>query len=141
LDVAVILDADPEGKSAYDLIVKNKILRDKKVSLLNEIFGKTDNMSMEDIFPDDYYLKFVESTYQKKLSAKGITNISLTSKNPMIVRRIEEFFKEKGLGEFRKGRPARAIMNEFGKVEISTLPDDLVKNFELVFEAINKLMK
>lgn len=141
LDVAVILDADPEGKSAYDLIVKNKILRDKKVSLLNEIFGKTDNMSMEDIFPDDYYLKFVESTYQKELSAKGITNISLTSKNPMIVRRIEEFFKEKRLGEFHKGRPARAIMSEFGKVEISTLPDDLVKNFEVVFEAINKLMK
>ena len=141
LDVAVILDADHEGKSAYDLIVKNKILRDKKVSLLNEIFGKTDNMSIEDIFPEDYYLKFVESTYQKELSAKGITNISLTSQNVMIVKRIEEFFKEKGLVEFHKSRPARAIMKEFGQADISTLSDDLIKNFETVFEEINKLMK
>jgi len=141
LDVGVLLDADHEGKSAYDVIVKNKILRDKKVSLLNEIFNKTDNMSLEDIFPEDYYLKFVESTYQKELSAKGITNISLTSQDPMIVRRIEEFFKEKGLEEFHKSRPARALLNEFGKVDIGSLPDDLVKNFETVFEAINKLMK
>jgi len=141
LDVGVLLDADKEGKNAYDVIVKNKILRDKKVSMLNEIFNKTDNMSIEDIFPEDYYLKLVESTYQKELSAKGITNISLTSQDPMIVRRIEDFFKEKGLGEFHKSRPARALLDEFGKADINSLPDDLVKNFKTVFESINKLMK
>ena len=56
-------------------------------------------------------------------------------------QRIEEFFKEKGLVEFHKSRPARAIMKEFGQADISTLSDDLIKNFETVFEEINKLMK
>jgi len=120
---------------------KEQCLRDKKVSLLNEVFGKSNNMSIEDIFPEDYYLKFVEATYQKELGAKGITNISLTSQDPMIVRRIEEFFKDNGLGEFHKTRPDRAILTEFGKADINSLPADLIKNFETIFEAINKLMK
>ena len=41
LDVAVLLDADGEGKKAYDSIVKNKILIEKKISLLNELCNKT----------------------------------------------------------------------------------------------------
>ena len=122
------------------MIVKNKILRDKKVVLINEMLDKTDNMSIEDMFPEDYYLKFVELTYQKELGEKEITTISLTSQDPMIVRRIEEFFKEKGLPEFHKSRPARAILNEFGKINIDALPDDLINNFEKIFEKINKLV-
>ena len=140
LDVAVLLDADHEGRNAYNLIVKNKILTEKKVSLLNEIFDKSNNMSIEDIFPEDYYLKFVESKYQKELSAKGITKIALTSQDPMIVNRIQDFFKDNGLGEFHKSRPDRAILTELGKSGINTLPEELVKNFETAFKAINKMM-
>ena len=140
LNVAVILDADPEGKNTYDLIVRNKILRDKKVALLNEMLDKRDNMSIEDIFPESFYLKFVKLAYQKELDKKGITNISLTSQDPMIVRRIEEFFKENELPEFHKSRPARAILKEFGQVDFDDLPETLINSFEKVFKEINKLM-
>ena len=141
LDVAVILDADLEGKNTYDLIVKNRILRDKKVALINEMLDKADNMSIEDMFPEDYYLKFVKLTYQKELDENRITDISLTSQDPMIVRRVEKFFEEKGLPEFHKSRPARAILKEFGQTDIDVLPDALISSFEKLFEEINKLMK
>lgn len=141
LDVAVLLDADQEGRKAHDLIVKNKILRDRKVAMLNEIFGKTENMSIEDIFPQDYYLKFVESTYQKELQAKGIANIDLSSREPMIVKRIDDFFKENGLGEFRKSRPDRAILKELERANIDAIPSQLIKDFEAIFEEINKMIE
>jgi len=140
LDVAAVLDADHEGRSAYDVIVKNKILKDKNICLLNEIFNKTENMSIEDIFPQDYYLKFVQSTYSQELSSKGITNIVLGSQDPMIVNRIKEFFKENGLGAFHKSRPDRAILSELSKTEIDSLPAEVVQNFEKVFEQINKMI-
>ena len=140
LDVAVVLDADPDGKKAYNSIVENKILRDKKVVLINEMLDKTDNMSIEDMFPEDYYLKFVKLAYQKELEEKRITDISLSSQDPMIVKRIGEFFKEKGLPEFHKGRPARVMLMKFAQTDIDNLPDALINIFEKVFREINRLM-
>ncbi len=140
LDVAVLLDADNDGKHAYKSIVKNKILRDKKVCMINEIFDKTKNMSIEDIFPPDYYLKFVKSTYQEELESKKITDITLDSHEPMIVKQIEDFFKENDLGDFHKNRPDRAILDELGRADIGSLPNELVKNFETIFRKINEMM-
>ena len=141
LDVAVLLDADKEGRDTLDQIVKNKTLRKKNVLLLNEIFGKRENMSIEDIFPQDYYLRFVKSTYKKELDGGGIPDINLTSQDPMIVKRIGEFFKSNDLGEFHKSRPDRAILNELSNTNISSLPPKLVKNFEIAFEEINKMLQ
>lgn len=138
LQVGVLLDADSEGKNAYEQIVKNKILKSDKVLLLNEILGKTNSMSLEDLFPEEYYLKFVEKSYQEELNGKKIV---LESDNPMIIKRIEAFFKKENLGEFHKSRPAREIMNEFGSTSLDTLPNTLVEKLEKVFEAINKIMK
>ncbi len=140
LDVAVLLDADPEGETAHDLLVKNKVLRGQKVVLINEMLGKNGNMSIEDVFPEDYYLKFVESAYQNELNEKKIERITLTSQDPMVLRRIEEFFREKGLPEFHKGRPARAILEEFGQADTNALPEVLICRLEKLFAGINKLM-
>lgn len=137
LDVAVLLDADHEGKTTYELIVKNKILKNKKICMLNEIFEKNIDMSMEDMFPQDYYLKFVKLAYKKELKEKGIIDISLTSQQPMIVKKLETFFKENNLGEFHKSRPDRTIINELSNVEIDSLPNELIKNFEMIFKVIN----
>ncbi len=112
LDVAVLLDADKEGKNAYEHIVKNKILIDKKVCMINDIFNKLENMSIEDIFPQDYYLKFVQLAYSRELEEKGIKGITPDSQNPMIVKRIEDFFKKNNLGEFHKSRPNRVLLSQ-----------------------------
>lgn len=141
LDTAVLLDADHEGQSTSELIVKTKVLREKKISLINEIFNKSENMSIEDIFPQEYYLKFVKSTYKKELNEKGIEDIVLNSQKPMIVERIGDFFKENDLGEFHKSRPARAILTELGKSDIDSFPAELIKKFEMIFNKINSMIE
>lgn len=138
LGVVVLLDADKEGKSSYDLITKNKILRSKNVLLLNEVDDQTREMTIEDMFPEDFYLRFVKTAYQDELRKKGIDNIVLSSRSPLIVKRLECFFKDKNLGDFHKNRPARAILAELGKTNINALSEDLVKKFETLFEKLNK---
>ena len=138
LDVVVLLDADKEGKLSYESITKNKILRSQKVLLLNEVYGQTNDMTIEDLFPEDFYLKFVEITYQDELRESGIDKIVLSSKSPLIVRRLECFFEKENLGRFHKSRPARAILTELGQADIGTLPEELVKKFEMLFDRLNR---
>ena len=140
LDVAVLLDADKEGQESQKLIVQNRILKNKKILFMNEAFDQRKNMSIEDLFPEDYYLQFVKSTYQKELQKKDIVNIILNSRDPMIVKRLEDFFNEKDLGDFNKSRPNRAIYTELPKTKFTELPPILVQNFEALFEKINNIM-
>lgn len=141
LDVAVLLDADNAGKNAQNQIVKNKILAKKKVLLINELFDKTENMSIEDIFPEDYYLKFVKLAYEKELEDKHITDIKLTSQDPMIVKRINEFFKLHDLGEFNKSRSDKSILNELKNTNVDDLPTQLIDDLETMFEKINAMLE
>ena len=141
LNVAVLLDADREGKLAYDRITKNNLLHSKKVLLLSKIYGKTDEMSIEDIFPEDFYLKYTKIAYQKELQEKGISEITLSSKAPLITKRLECFFKENGLDSFHKTKPACVILSNLGKIDVSTLPTEMVKGFETLFERLNATMQ
>ena len=69
---------------------------------------------------------------------KGIDEISPDSKKPLIVKRLECYFQENNLGDFHKSRPARAIMTALGKSNIDELPKELIENFEVLFDEINK---
>ena len=71
---------------------------------MNFVTKQTD-MSIEDLFPQDYYLEFVKSSYKKELNEKKISEINLTSQNPMIIKRIDQFFMDNNLGKFNKTRP------------------------------------
>ena len=139
LDVAVLLDGDREGSTASEQIVKNKILREKNVSMLNEIFDKKRNMSIEDIFQEEYYLRFVYEAYKNELSEKGISKVVLTSQDPMIVKRIEDFFNKNGL-EFNKSRPDRLILTELGCSGIESLHSETIARFEKIFAKVNKML-
>ena len=139
LDVAVLLDGDREGGAVHEQIVKNKILREKNVSMLNEIFDSSRSMSIEDIFQEEYYLRFVHKAYKNELLEKGISEIVLTSQDPMIVKRIEDFFNKIGL-KFNKSRPDRLILTEMGHSGIESLHSKTVVKFEKIFAKINKML-
>jgi len=139
LQVGVLLDADNEGHIAKEQLIRDTLLKSNKILLLNDIFDKPDQtMSLEDIFPEDYYLGFVARAYEKEL--KGI-EIKLESTNPMLVKRIESFFKKNNLGNFDKTKPSLLITKEFAKGDFDKIPTELVTNFEKLFTAINDVMK
>lgn len=139
LGVWVLLDSDSEGKQALSMLSRLRILKDNRILLLNEALNRPNEaMTIEDIFPEDYYLKFVEITYQKELSGRKIV---LDKGDSPLVKRIEAFFERNGLGDFHKSRPARAIMKEFASTSTERLPPQLVTNLVTLVGAINEAMK
>lgn len=138
LDVTVLLDADSAGKKSYDSIVKGKILHCQKVLLLNTVYNQPAHMSIEDLFPEEYYLKFVMMTYQNKMQKNNISKISLDSKHPLIVKRLESYFEDKNLGSFNKTKLDRAIADDLRVADIDKLPKELIEKFEILFDKINK---
>lgn len=138
LNVGILLDSDNEGKITKEKLIRDKILKSNKILTVGDIVEKPDvTMSLEDIFPEDYYLRFVKLAYT---NLKDI-EITLESDNPMIVKRIESYFAKNNLGSFDKTLPALEITKEFGKVELSKLPPTLISNFDKIFSSINTVMK
>ncbi len=138
LDVGVLLDSDNEGKQALEMLTKNKILKENKILSLSDVLGKSGKeLTIEDIFPEDYYLKFVELTYQTELKGKKIV---LDSSDGMLIKRIEAYFHKNGLGKFHKSRPDRAVMKEFSTTSIDKVPTELITNLETIISTINKVM-
>lgn len=139
LNVGVILDSDEEGIAAKEKLITDQLLQNNKILLLDKIIKNSDvEMSIEDIFPEEYYLKFVKSSYGDVLQGKDIV---LESKKSMIVKRIQAYFIKNGLGNFDKTKPALEIVKEFGKIELSDLPDELVINLKKIFSSVNSIMR
>ena len=66
LNVVVLLDSDPEGKRAAEGLIKKWIMKDKHVLLLGDVIGREDETTLEDLFPDEFYLEFVNKAYEKR---------------------------------------------------------------------------
>lgn len=139
LDIAVLLDADTEGRNAQKQLVENKILKTNKILLLSELLGEKRKMSIEDIFPEDYYLSFVQSVYQKELESKNIKKIEMVFGESMIIKKIERFFEENGLGKFNKIKVNKEIMTELPKADITKIQKELIDRSETIFKKINKI--
>lgn len=82
LDVVVILDSDPAGDTAHDKLVKPWLTRYKgkltQVLRLGEAVGaKTKELSVEDLFTDDFYLRLVYDVYGTQiLAATGAAELN-----------------------------------------------------------------
>ena len=76
---------------------------------VNERIQPNQEMAIEDLFPEDYYLKFVNDAYSKELKGQQIT--SLTSKHPMITKRVETELEKQNI-KFYKTRQALTLHSD-----------------------------
>jgi len=147
LNVVVLLDSDPEGQRVAEGLIKQWLMKDRHVLLLGQLLGRTGEATIEDLFPVDFYLQYVNRAYDKELGGSPLNVTEVNRKaHPQIVRRIDEALKERGLQlnaegwAFNKGRPAKILLSELPKVNASALPDELVNGFEQLFRRINEAM-
>jgi hypothetical protein len=147
LNVVVLLDSDPEGQRVADGLIKQWIMKNRHVLLVGQLLGRTDEATIEDLFPIDFYLQYVNRAYEKELGGKPLSDGELRQNaHPQIVRRIDEALKARGLQPnsegwaFNKGRPAKLLLAELPKLNVAQLPDDLVRGFEQLFQRINDAM-
>lgn len=135
LNVAVLLDSDAEGKSAYEQLVKQWIMQAKHVLSVGDVLGMKESRTLEDLFDETYYLVHTSAVYQRDLSGQQL--VLTSGDNRPIIERIEEALKAKGIGSFNKGRVAKRIMEELPTKDLSDLPAGTVENFKRLIAAIN----
>lgn len=147
LNVVVLLDSDPEGERVAEGLIKEWIIRDRHVLLLGQILGREEETTLEDMFPEEFYLGFVNSVYEKELNSSPLTVGEVgVNRQPQLIRRIEEAFKARGMPlnaegkAFNKGRVAKRMLTELPKASLEDLPKEMVGNFNRLFESVNAAM-
>jgi predicted ATPase len=136
LKVGVLLNANSEGRKVRDDIIKNHLIRESNVIFVSEVAQEQNiEMEFEDLFPEDFYLEYVNRAYKKELRDEKLKT-PLPSKKPRITQRIEDKFREMKL-EFHKIRPTRLMLEDFGILEIEHLPEALIKKMEKLCRIIN----
>lgn len=93
------------------------------VRSLGEAVGKPgQEFAIEDLFPDDYYLRLVQETYRKDVQQAGLSEIALVGTD-QLCKRIEWVFESAGI-VFNKGRVAKVLRRELSRAKaISDIPN------------------
>lgn len=138
LNVAVLLDSDPEGKSAYEQLVHQWILDAKHVLRLGDLLGVKEQRTLEDLFDETYFMTHVNAAYHTELGGQAL-RIDADKSKP-VVERVEIALKLKGVERFNKGRVAKRIMLDLAKKRLADLPKDTVEKFSKVIVAVNSIV-
>jgi hypothetical protein len=147
LNVVVLLDSDPEGRNVADGLIKQWIMKDRHVLLLGQAIGKNSDTTIEDLFPLDFYLGYVNQAYNQEFGGRPITTVEINARHePLVVQRIDEVMVARGLPRnseglaFNKGRPAKVMLRDWAAKSLSDLPPNAFAAFEQLFQAINSAM-
>ena len=147
LNVVVLLDSDPAGESAAEQLIKDWIIRDRHVLLLGNILGHSHRAELEDIIPEEFYLRFLNAEYARELEGNDVDQVELeANKHPQLVDRVDAAFKARGLPKnsegkaFNKGRVAKRMLTELPKINFEDLPEKMICNFSKLFEGIHRAM-
>lgn len=98
LIVVVLLDSDKAGDAARDELVKKWLTKyqgapSSVLSLGNAVGFPDREFSIEDMFPDAFYLERVHKVYKKALTAAGATGLKLMGKD-QLCKRVERALSE-----------------------------------------------
>ena len=122
-------------------------MKDKHVLLLGQVLGRKEESTLEDLFPDEFYLNLVNKEYERDLKGEPIALEEVkASEHPQLVRRIDAALKNRGMmpnsegWAFNKGRVAKLLLIELPKRSLTDLPNEMVECFERLFESISEAM-
>jgi predicted ATP-dependent endonuclease of OLD family len=142
LEVAVLLDSDAAGTIARDKLVKTWLTRYQsspaRVLNIGTIFANPSNeFAIEDLFPPEFYLKFVRETYARELSAAGVKEIALSG-NDQLCKRVTRAFESMGI-PFNKSSVAKRIRSALGRMKsVDELPPETRQRSETLMRAITE---
>jgi predicted ATP-dependent endonuclease of OLD family len=144
LDVVVLLDSDRAGQDAKEKLVKKWLTRyhsnPAHVLSLGDCVGiKEQEFSIEDMFPDEFYLERVKGVYKKQLALAGVKDIELTG-DDQLCKKVERALEKHDI-KFNKGSVAKVIRSDLSKMKSADdLPPETKERGEKLFAKILEVM-
>ena len=142
LSVVALYDSDSAGEAAKDKFIKNWLMRyagRKAVAFsLGEILGtEGKECSIEDLFPEDFYVKRVQEVYSKQLAAGGADLGNLPA-GDQLSRRIETAFVTAGV-KYNKGPVCKVLCRDLREMKnLRELPSGTAEKAKAIFAALEK---
>jgi hypothetical protein len=127
LNVTVVVDSKKGGQQRLHQLAKDGYLEKQRLILLHEVLGKS-GADIEDLFKEDDYLSLYNTAFTKKLNGAD-----LKGTDPVVTR----IARHEGVDRYDHGRPADIFLRDRDAV-LKTLSDETLKNFEKLFDRINK---
>lgn len=139
LNVAVLLDSDPDGEQAHEQLVHRWILDSKYVLMPGDVLGLK-RCSIEDFFAESFYLNKVNEAYARELAGRRILLDPKTAGKKTIIERVQDGFSTLGFGKFSKARVSKRIISELAKKNLGAVDADTVAKFRKLIDAINAIV-
>lgn len=145
LEVVSVFDSDDAGRTAEEKLRKKWLTLYKGATagtiLLAEAVGLDRNIdfSIEDIFPESYYLEKVKEVYGKQIVAAGKGDLKLQG-GGLLCDRVERALKDYGIEQFNKGSVAKRIRAAIRQMKsLDDLPADAQgKVKKVILSIVNK---
>ena len=142
LNVVALLDSDPAGKVAEDKLRMKWITRYKDARAVTLLVGDAlgvpgTGATIEDLFPEDYYMQKVCESHDLELKNKGLATdaITLSGSGPILARLHQCFDKLKV--DFNKGSVGKLIRRDLIRCQsVDELPAGVAKKGETLLTAL-----
>ena len=142
LSIVALFDSDSAGKVAEDKLRKKWITRYKNARAVTVLVGDALGMpgkeaTIEDLFPEDYYMEKVRESHELKLKSKGFATdaITLNGSGPVLPRLHQCFDKLKV--DFNKGSAGKLIRRDLIRCKsVDTLPSGVAEKGETLLTAL-----
>jgi predicted ATP-dependent endonuclease of OLD family len=131
IEIAIILDGDEPGRRKGKELQDNLLSGQQGKCIFVGDYTSLHEAELEDLFPQDFYLKAVQEAYQWETN---FTESEEAFRN--ITKKLKAAFERMGKGEFDKWRPARVILDWIGKDE-AIFPAETLNAIRLLFTAVN----
>ena len=131
LNIVALFDSDSAGKEAEEKLRKKWITRYKDARAVTLLLGDALEMpskeaTIEDLFPEVYYVEKVRESHALKLKSKGLETdaVTLYGSGPVLPRLHQCFDKLKV--DFNKGSAGKLIRRDLiGCTSVDTLPAEV----------------
>ena len=147
LKVMVLLDSDESGKTAAEELRNKWTLDSSQILCVGDILKLQGGATIEDAFPTEFYVDYVNRVFAEKLGDNLITLNEINgSTDRNLVDQIENVFRRRNIKRmkngkaFNKGTVAKVLYEELPKKSIKELPDELIENFDKIFRRVNEQM-
>lgn len=137
LNVAVLIDANPRDQQRIKALQQNGHLSANSLIQVSQ-FVPGSEADMEDLFDPSFYCKLVSGAYPADLPKGGIKVGDLSSKAPRITARVEQHFKDNGIGSghLNHYRPSAYFLSEQVKL-LPTLSTGTLDRAAEMFKRVN----
>ncbi len=131
MNIATLMDIDPNTDSATQQLIKQKLLRKKNLLTFAQ-YVDADEADIEDLFDRDFYIELVNKEFEKSIRPDEVKE--------SIKRVLVALRPSFGGRSFNHYRPARYFSEHLGELE-EQISDVVIDRFERIFSDLNGLLK